>query len=51
MRLLDILYEQGAKEKDIRAIKEYFDRLLGKSKEHVELEGDLPFNLTIIQKK
>jgi hypothetical protein len=51
LRLLDILYEQGTKKKDVRAIKEYFDRQLGKSKEHVELKGDLPFNLTIVQKK
>jgi hypothetical protein len=51
LRLLDTLYEEGVKRRNIAAIKEYLDRQLGKSKEHVELKGDLPFNLTIIQKK
>jgi hypothetical protein len=51
LRLLDTLYEEGVKKHNIAAIREYLDRQLGKSKEHVELKGDLPFNLTIVQKK
>lgn len=37
LRLLDALYEKGVKKKDVPAIKEYLDRMLGKSKEHVDL--------------
>src|SRR4051812_39288599 len=51
LRLLDTLYEEGVKKRNIAAIKEYLDRQIGKSKEHVELKGNLPFNLTIVQKK
>jgi hypothetical protein len=51
LRLLDALYEKGVERKDVQAIKEYLDRQLGKSKEHIEHTGDLPFNLTIVQKQ
>jgi hypothetical protein len=51
LRILDVLYEEGTKKKpNIAALKEYLDRQLGKSKEHVELKGDLPFNITIVKK-
>jgi hypothetical protein len=52
LRLLDTLYEEGVKRRNIAAIREYLDRQLGKSKEHVDhTTGNLPFNLTIVQKK
>ena len=51
LRLLDVLYEKGVDLRDVQAIKEYLDRQLGKSKEHVEMSGNLPFNLTIVQKE
>ena len=52
LRLLDVLYERGVERQDIQAIKEYLDRQLGKSKERVDVtSGDLPFNLTIVQKQ
>lgn len=51
LRLLDVLYEEGVIKRNIGAIKEYFDRQFGKSKEHVDVtSGDLPFNITIVQK-
>src|SRR5882672_12672505 len=50
LRLLDVLYEKGVNKEDTQAIREYLDRQLGKSKEHMDLtSGNLPFNLTIIQ--
>lgn len=53
LRLMDELYELGTKgkKKNLAAIKEYLDRQIGKSKEHVEHTGNLPFNITITQKK
>ncbi len=50
LRLLDVLYEKGVTKQDVPAIKEYLDRQLGKAKERIEHSGDLPFNLTIVQK-
>jgi len=50
LRLLDVLYEKGVTKDDVRAIREYLDRMLGKSKEQIEHSGNLPFNLTIVQK-
>jgi hypothetical protein len=37
LRLLDTLYEEGIKKRNIAAIREYLDRQLGKSKEDVDL--------------
>jgi hypothetical protein len=51
LRLLDVLYEEGLIKHNIAAIKEYFDRQFGRSKEHVERTGALPFNLSITQKQ
>jgi len=42
LRLLDTLYEKGVNKQDVAAIREYLDRQLGKSKEHVEHTGNLP---------
>jgi len=35
--LLDVLFELGFTKKNINAIKEYYDRMLGKSKESIDL--------------
>ena len=52
LRLLDTLYEEGVKRRNISAIREYLDRQLGKSKEHIDhTTGNLPFSITITQKK
>jgi hypothetical protein len=52
LRLLDVLYEKGVSKDDTQAIREYLDRQLGRSKERLDVTtGDLPFNLTIAQKK
>ena len=39
--LLDILYEEGVSKRNIIAIKEYLDRQLGKSKQSLDLKGNL----------
>jgi hypothetical protein len=50
-RLLDILYEKGVEKSDVQAIREYFDRQLGKSRETIDHTGNLPFNLIIAIKQ
>lgn len=49
LRLLDALYEKGVNKHDVQAIREYLDRQLGKSKEHIEHTGDLPLTITVVQ--
>lgn len=39
--LLDVLYQEGVSKRNILAIKEYLDRQLGKSKQSVDLKGNL----------
>ncbi len=39
--LLDVLFAKGAKDKDVQAIKEYFDRQLGKASQPIDLSGGL----------
>lgn len=38
--LMDKLYELGSNEGNIAAIKEYFDRMMGKSKESLDIKSD-----------
>lgn len=37
LSLLDVLYEEGSTNRNIAAIKEYFDRQMGKPKQSVDL--------------
>jgi hypothetical protein len=39
--MLDVLRQEGLKNKSVPAIKEYFDRTLGKAKQEVEVAGDI----------
>jgi hypothetical protein len=39
--LLDVLFSEGLKRKNISAIKEYFDRTRGKARQEVDLSGEI----------
>lgn len=39
--MLDTLRQEGLKNKNVAAIREYFDRTLGKAKQEVEYSGDM----------
>ena len=51
--LLDVLYEMGKTKKNIHAIKEYYDRMLGKSKERLDIttKGDKITGIEITEVK